>query len=128
MQAFRTAAEEKDVEAVRRLLAEDVVLRSPIVYAPYCGKETVLALLATVAQVLQELRYVRELRNDETRDHALVFKARVGERELEGCDFLHLNEEGLIDELFVMVRPLSAAHALRDEMTARIAHVGEAPA
>jgi hypothetical protein len=34
----------------------------------------------------------------------------------EGCDFLHLNEDGSIDELAVMVRPLSGTLALADAM------------
>jgi hypothetical protein len=47
-----------------------------------------------------------------------VFAARVGDRELEGCDFLHENADGLIDEFVVMVRPLTAALALAEAMRA----------
>jgi hypothetical protein len=47
-----------------------------------------------------------------------VFAARVGDRELQGCDFLHENEDGLIDEFTVMVRPLTGALALADGMRA----------
>jgi hypothetical protein len=120
MKAFRAALENRDRQAVTKLLAEDVVFRSPIVFAPYSGRKTVVLLLEHVAQVLEDWHCVRELSNEETADHALVFKARVGTREVEGCDFLHLNDEGLIDEMFVMVRPLSAAHALQEAMTARL--------
>ena len=49
-----------------------------------------------------------------------MFRARVGDRELEGCDFLHTNDAGLIDELVVMVRPLSAALALVEGMQAEL--------
>ena len=49
-------------------------------------------------------------------DHALVFRARIGDREVEGCDFLHTNGDGLIDEMFVMFRPLSGAMALAEAM------------
>jgi hypothetical protein len=49
-----------------------------------------------------------------------VFRARVGDRELEGCDFLQMREGGLVDEFTVMIRPLSAAlafaEALKDEV------------
>jgi hypothetical protein len=103
-----------------RLLAEDIVFRSPTVFAPYSGRETVLWLLENVAEVFEDMHYVRELHNEQTGDHALVFKARVGTREVEACDFLHVNDEGLIDELFVMVRPLSAANALNNAMGARL--------
>ena len=51
----------------------------------------------------------------------LVFQARVGGRQLEGSDFLHARAGGLIDELVVMVRPLSAALALAEAMKAQLA-------
>ena len=41
------------------------------------------------------------------RDHALVFEARVGDKQIEGCDFIQLDEQGAISELTVMVRPMS---------------------
>jgi hypothetical protein len=40
----------------------------------------------------------------------------VGDREVEGIDMIHTNLDGLIDDLTVMVRPLSAALALRDSI------------
>ena len=49
----------------------------------------------------------------------------MGGRELTGCDFLHVNEEGLIDDLMVMVRPLSGAHALAEAMGARFEQIAE---
>jgi hypothetical protein len=38
----------------------------------------------------------------------LSSRARVGDRTVEGCDFIHVNGEGLIDELYVMFRPSPA--------------------
>jgi hypothetical protein len=49
-----------------------------------------------------------------------VFRARVGDRELQGCDFLHIGEDGLIDEFTVMIRPLSAALAFAEAMKAEV--------
>ena len=49
-----------------------------------------------------------------------MFRARVGDRELEGCDFLHTDESGLIDEFCVMVRPLSGALALAEAKKAEL--------
>ena len=44
----------------------------------------------------------------------------MGDRELHGCDFLHTGQDGLIDELTVMVRPRSAALALAEAMNAEV--------
>ncbi|MEU6773132.1 nuclear transport factor 2 family protein [Streptomyces sp. NPDC046759] len=119
MHAFRAAVEAGDIDAVEALLAEDVVFTSPVVFKPYPGKAITAAILRAVSQVFEDFRYVREIGEPDAPDHALVFTARVGERELTGCDFLHVNEDGLIDELMVMVRPLSGAHALAEAMGAR---------
>jgi limonene-1,2-epoxide hydrolase len=120
MHPFRTAVEAQDLEAAIALMADDVVFRSPVVFKPYHGREAVTMLLSAVSRVFEDFRYEREVGAPEASDHALVFHARVGDRELEGCDFLHTNEQGLIDELCVMVRPLSGVLALADAMKAQL--------
>ena len=125
MQEFRTAIERArlggDVDGVVALLAEDVVFRSPVVYAPYERREAIAPLLRAVVRVFDDFRFTREIGSPEGFDHALVFRARIGEREVEGCDFLHTNGDGLIDEFSVMVRPLSGATALAEAMKKQLA-------
>ena len=121
MQEFRSAIERRDLDAVVALLARDVVFRSPIVYAPYHGREQVRALLSAVDRVFEDFSYSRQIGSGGGADHAYVFRARVGDREVEGCDFVHTNDEGRIDELYVMVRPLSGAVALAEAMKRELA-------
>lgn len=121
MHPFRAAVESQDLEAVTALLADEVVFRSPIVFKPYHGRAPVTALLTAVAQVFEDFSYLREIGAPDARDHALVFQARVGDKQIEGCDFIHLDENGLIDELVVMVRPLSGALALAEAMQTQLA-------
>jgi SnoaL-like domain len=120
MNEFRAAVEAQDLERLVALLDEDVVFRSPVVFKPYRGRDQVAVVLAAVARVLEDFRYQREIGAADASDRALVFRARVGDRELEGCDLLHTNDAGLIDELVVMVRPLSAALALVEGMKAEL--------
>jgi hypothetical protein len=121
LNAFRSAIEARDVDAAVALLSDDVVFRSPIVFKPYRGRDTVGVLLAAVSRVFEDFRYVREIGAPDARDHALVFQARIGDRQIEGSDFLHFDQNGSIDELMVMVRPLSGALALADAMKAQLA-------
>jgi hypothetical protein len=123
---FRSAIEARDIDAAVALLSDDVVFRSPIVFKPYRGRDAVGALLAAVARVFEDFRYVREIGAPDARDHALVFEARIGDKQLEGCDFLHFDENGSIDELVVMVRPLSGALALAEAMKAQLDAAQEA--
>src|SRR5215210_5812902 len=103
MHPFRAAVEARDLDALEALLSEDVVFRSPIVFKPYRGRATVRALLEAVGRVFEDFSYQREIGAPDAPDHALVFDARVGDKQIEGCDFLHVDENGLIDELVVMV-------------------------
>lgn len=120
MRAFRQAVESWDVDRAVSLMTEDVTFRSPVVHKPYRGRESVAVILHAVAKVFDDFRYEREIGADGAPDTALVFRARVGDREVEGCDFLHTNEEGLVDEFFVMLRPLSGAMALAEAMRAEL--------
>jgi hypothetical protein len=123
MHPFRKAVEAGDHTAIEALLADDVVFTSPVAFTPYPGKPITAAILRGVSRVFSDFRYVREIGSPDGRDHALVFQARVGDREIHGCDFLHLDEDGLIDDLTVMVRPLSAANALSEAMGAQFERI-----
>ncbi|MFC5184508.1 nuclear transport factor 2 family protein [Actinomadura harenae] len=123
MHPFRKAAEERDLEAMEALLADDVVFTSPVVFKPYSGKPITMAILRGVLRVFEDFRYVREISEPGGRDHALMFRTTVGGREVHGCDFIHVREDGLIDELTVMVRPLSGANALAEAMGAQFERI-----
>ncbi|MEA5360563.1 nuclear transport factor 2 family protein [Amycolatopsis sp., V23-08] len=123
MTSFRKAVEARDPEAMAAALAENVVFRSPVAFRPYPGKAITSAILRGVLRVFEDFRYVRELDGGGGREHALVFEARIGDTRVEGCDFLHLDDDGLIDEFTVMVRPLSAAQALSAAMAAQFEQI-----
>jgi SnoaL-like domain len=115
---FKSAVHAADHAALMESLAPDVVFRSPIVFKPYNGRDAVAPILAAVAQVFEDFRYVDHLEGEGSA--TLLFKARVGDRELDGLDYLRFGEHGLVSELTVMVRPLSAALALAETMRARL--------
>ena len=115
---FRRAAEAKDVELMTDALREDVVLHSPILFRGFEGREIVTQVLTHVAATLEGLTYTDELVEGNT--VALRFKAQVGDRELEGIDFLELDEEGRVAELTVFMRPMSALTRFNEQMAARL--------
>jgi hypothetical protein len=117
---FRTAIEARDLDAVIALCSEAVVFRSPVVFKPYQGREALRQILTAVMAVFEDFRYVREIGAADDRDHALVFEARVGDKQLEGCDFIRVDGDGAITELTVMVRPMSAMLTLAEAMKARL--------
>ncbi|MGN2636835.1 nuclear transport factor 2 family protein [Nocardia takedensis] len=123
MHPFRAAVEAGDQAGIEALLADEVVFTSPVAFKPYAGKAITAAILRGVVRVFEDFRYVREITDVGGRDHALLFEATVDGKQLTGCDFLHFDENGLITEFTVMVRPLSAAQALAARMAAEFERI-----
>jgi limonene-1,2-epoxide hydrolase len=117
--AFRKAVEHRDLEAAVATLAPDVILHSPVSFTPTRGKPAVTALFSILLNAFEDFRYVAQFEG--AAGTVLHFRTRIGDREVEGIDMIHTNAEGLIDDFTVMVRPLSAALALRDTVGRQLA-------
>jgi hypothetical protein len=116
--AFRDAVEARDLDGMRDALHPSVVLNSPVVFRPYEGREAVMGLLAHIVEVLEAFRYTDELTG--VGSLALVFKARVGDRDVQGVDLLRVDEADLVRELTVLIRPMSALVAVAEAMRERM--------
>ncbi|MCD9154489.1 nuclear transport factor 2 family protein [Aeromicrobium duanguangcaii] len=125
MKAFRDLVETSiatgSLVGVDSLLADDVVFRSPVAFKPYPGKAITTAILNGVSRVFEDFRYVSSI--EEGNRSALVFEATVDGVTVNGCDFITTNEDGLISEFTVMVRPMSGAKALMDAMAAQFPQI-----
>jgi hypothetical protein len=120
--AFRQAVEAEDLSTLDELFTDDVVFRSPAVFQPYEGKEALGTVLSAVVQVFEDFRYTDQIETDDTA--ALLFEARVGDREVSGVDVLRFDSEGKARELMVMIRPLSGLNALVEAMGEKLAAMG----
>ena len=123
MHPFRAAVEARDHDAMVACLTDDVLLYSPVAFKPFSGKESVRGLFDALFQVFEDFRYVDELEGDGS--HALIFRATVGGRDIEGLDHMVFGDDGLVTEFTVMMRPLSALVAMRDAMSARVEHLAK---
>ncbi len=103
---LRVAMESRDFDGVARALAPDVELHSPITASfSFQGRSEVTSLLETVRGVLDELHYVHDFGDGNVR--VLVFEARVGHERLQGTDTLLLDDQGLVRDITVFIRPLA---------------------
>jgi SnoaL-like domain len=105
------------------LLSPDVVFSSPVAFKPFRGRADVTEVLSNVMEVFEDFAYIDELTGEGS--HALVFSASVGGRALQGLDHLRFDDDGLISEFTVMVRPLSSVIALAEAMGPRVAHIAK---
>ena len=96
---FRAAVEAGEIGRSSELFCEDAVFRSPVVYRPYKGRETVLKVLAAAERVLGlggHFRYVHQLEDADARVAILEFATEVDGRQVEGIDKLTFDEDGRI--------------------------------
>jgi len=115
---FRAAVEAGDLDAALAQFADDVVFNSPVVFRQYHGKEALRPVLMAVFHLFQNFRYTAEYSGPD--GHVLAFSAEVGGRDLQGVDILRggADPEGPLTELTVLIRPYSAATALKEQMAA----------
>src|SRR4051795_12230948 len=116
---FKEAVQAGDFEVAIECLAPDVTFNSPVAHKPFEGKEAVAGVLRARSQTFEDFEYTDELQDGST--HALVFKARVGDKQLQGLDLLRMNDDGLIEDFTVMVRPASGLMALGQAMAPKVA-------
>ena len=106
----------------RSLRAGDIVFHSPATFHPFIGRETVTALLTIVADTFEDFRYTDELEAEDV--HALIFRAAIDGREIEGIDLVRLDEEGLIEDFTVMLRPISGLLPFAQAMGEKVQAAG----
>ena len=108
--------EQRDLEALERILADDVTLGAPPYWDKLSGRPLVHHLLGLIVTTIEGFTYHRQWHNDsEGRGEiALEFQGRIGELDLQGIDLIALNDRGELQNLDVMIRPMNALSALRD--------------
>lgn len=123
--AFVDAVHSFDKEAMKECFAEDVRFWSPVTFKPYEGKELVGTIITEGPfTIFKDFEYVHRVEDAEQRVATLIFKATVNDREVEGLDLLHFDDEGRVDRLTVMLRPLSGVNAMAEAMRNRLQEIG----
>jgi hypothetical protein len=132
---LRTAVEQRDVDALEPLFAAGPKFYSPVKFAPFEGRDLVLGVFGVLLRrVFDEFRYVGELSGaaetvagTSADSHVLVFQAVVGGKQVHGIDLVQLDDDGLIAEFTVMVRPQSAVVSLGETVHAGLVAEGLVP-
>jgi hypothetical protein len=112
--------ERMDMAGLPTIVHPDAVFRSPVAHSPYRGSFALCLALHTVSQVFEGFDYHRQFVCEDGMSVVLEFSARVGDRALKGIDMIRFDEDGLITEFEVMIRPMSGLEALAREMGERI--------
>jgi SnoaL-like domain len=124
---FRSAVEEGGSDQLPELLRADAVFRSPVLFRPFEGRDQVLKVLRAAERVLGvggPFRYVHQLEDANDRIAVLEFATEVEGKQVEGIDKLTFDEDGLITEIKVMIRPVSALQAVGARMAEEFERLG----
>jgi hypothetical protein len=103
----------------------DVRFFSPVTFRTYDGRDLVVTILTEgPAKLFEEFEYVHLIENPDEPVAALIFRARVGDRWMDGLDLLTFDDDGLITEMKVMLRPKSGVDAMAAAMGRRFEELG----
>jgi hypothetical protein len=120
VRSWHVVAESQDLALLDGLLADDVVFRSPAVFAPQQGKTLTARYLSTAMVVLgPSLRYVSEWHDDSSA--VLEFEAELDGVYVQGVDMLRWNGDGKLVSFTVMVRPMRGLQKLIELMGRQLA-------
>ena len=102
------------------IIREDAVFHSPVVHTPQEGRDIVVAYLSAAGQTLgnESFAYVRQLVDGE--NAMLEFTTEMDGIKVNGIDLIRFDENGMIADFKVMVRPLKAVNKVWEMMAAQL--------
>ncbi|MEZ5074821.1 MAG: nuclear transport factor 2 family protein [Solirubrobacterales bacterium] len=126
--AFIDAVHSLSKEKLEAAFDPDVRFFSPVTFRSYDGRDLVVTIITEgPMKLFEDFEYVHAIEGPDEPVAALIFRARVGDRWMDGLDLLSFGEDGLITELKVMLRPKSAVDAMAAAMGRRFEELGLAP-
>ncbi|MFC0518718.1 hypothetical protein ACFFGT_31175 [Mucilaginibacter angelicae] len=100
---------------VRELLAENIVFNSPILVRPIEGRDAIAAIFAQSSSTRGSGTYTAEFKLDE-RTTFLRWVGTMDGHKIESLEIIVDNEQGLIQERTIALRPYPAVKLFRDSM------------
>ena len=110
----------RNVSGLNSLLADDVILHSPVVHTSQIGKAATLPYLQAAVHVFlnDTFKYVREVVGET--DAILEFVVEIDGIAVNGVDMIKWDADDKICEFKVMLRPLKAVNLIHEMMGARL--------
>jgi ketosteroid isomerase-like protein len=112
--AFTAAMQRKDLEAMLSHMADDIILKTPLVAEPFKGKAAIRPVVEALLGVVDTFEF-HEIMQGPVHVSAF-FGIKVGSHQLDGVDFWRLDQAGLIQEMTVLWRPLPAVVAVQNKL------------
>ena len=108
--------ESDDLKMLDKIIADDAVFSSPVVFKPMEGKEITMMYLHAAGQSfnMEKFKYTKEIHDD--MNSVLEFETYIDDISVNGVDMIEWNEDGKICNFKVMIRPFKAVQKVQEKM------------
>ena len=105
-----------DMNALDNIIAEEAVFSSPVVFTPMEGKEITMMYLHAAGQSfnMEKFRYTKEIHDG--MNSVLEFETYIDDISVNGVDMIEWNQDGMISNFKVMIRPFKAVQKVQEKM------------
>ncbi len=109
-----------DAKLLKSMLHKEAIFYSPILFKPQKGRKIVMVYLLSAAKMFENtnFHYVKEIVGE--REAILEFNAEIDGIIIDGVDIITWNEDDLITEFKVMIRPSKAIEKVGEKMLANL--------
>ncbi len=109
-----------DMKSLGKILDKNVVFHSPLVFKPQKGKTITKIYLNSAFKMFESagFEYVKEVISE--RNAILEFTATIDGIIINGVDIISWNDNGLITEFKVMIRPFRAIEKVGEKMKSEL--------
>ena len=116
IQKWHEMLETRDLQKLEGLLADDARFHSPILHTIQKGKGLTHMYLMGAATIIanDNFKYIREVYDEGFA--MLEFETEVDGIVVNGVDMISWNEDNLITDFKVMIRPLKAVNMVQQKM------------
>lgn len=114
--SWHTVFKSQELDKLDKIIADNAVFTSPVVFKPMEGKEITKMYLFAAGQSfnMDKFKYIREV-HDGT-NSVLEFETFIDDISVNGVDMIKWNNEGKIVDFKVMIRPLRAVQKVQEKM------------
>lgn len=114
--SWHTVFKSQELDKLDKIIADNAVFTSPVVFKPMEGKEITKMYLFAAGQSfnMDKFKYIREVHDGI--NSILEFKTFIDDISVNGVDMIKWNNEGKIVDFKVMIRPLKAVQKVQEKM------------
>ena len=113
-----------DLNLLDKIIAEDAVFSSPVVFTPMEGKEITMMYLHAAGDSfnMEKFKYTKEIHDG--MNSVLEFETYIDDISVNGVDMIEWNEDGKITNFKVMIRPFRAVQKVQEKMVEALESLG----